>query len=197
MGRVEPELAGHPDRSRWNARYSGDFTASFEPHPLAVRALALDLTDGPVLELACGPSGSALAAAAAGWSVVAVDISEVALELLAGEARRRGLADRIELLQADLTKWRPERERFTLVLCTRYWDRELFLDAMAAVASGGFIAWEALTEAARRDRPDLPPQWCLAADEPACLLPASWRLIDQRDAAGGMTRSLIAGRPAD
>ena len=87
--------AGHPDQARWNARYGQGFEATFEPHPLAVLALSLPLPDGPVADLACGPSGSALLAAAAGRRVTAVDISEVALDLLAAEARRRGLADLI------------------------------------------------------------------------------------------------------
>src|SRR5215831_11125438 len=84
-------LAGHPDRVRWNARYESRRPVSFEPHPLAAAALSLRLPDGPVADLACGPSGSALLAAAAGRRVTAVDISEVALDLLAAEAGRRGL----------------------------------------------------------------------------------------------------------
>jgi hypothetical protein len=55
---------GHPDRIRWNARYASGFVPSFRPHPLAVRALAMDLPDGAVADLACGASGSALLAAA-------------------------------------------------------------------------------------------------------------------------------------
>lgn len=54
----------HPDRLRWHARYAGGLTPSFAPHPLAVRALAMDLPVGPVADLACGPSGTALLAAA-------------------------------------------------------------------------------------------------------------------------------------
>jgi hypothetical protein len=54
----------HPDRLRWNARYASGFVPSFTPHPLAVRALAMDLPDGPVADLACGPSGTVLLAAA-------------------------------------------------------------------------------------------------------------------------------------
>ena len=56
---VNVDLAGHPDRLRWNARYAAGDAGSFAPHPLAVRALALQVPTGPVLELACGPSGSA------------------------------------------------------------------------------------------------------------------------------------------
>jgi len=56
MHQVPPELAGHPDRLKWNARYSG-FTPSFTPHQLAEEALALPMPDGPVLELACRNRG--------------------------------------------------------------------------------------------------------------------------------------------
>src|SRR6516225_760361 len=81
----------HPDRLRWNARYAGGFVPSFAPHPLAVRALAMDLPGGPVADLACGASGTALLAAGRGREVTAVDISELALGMLADEARLRGL----------------------------------------------------------------------------------------------------------
>ena len=47
------ELAGHPDRERWNTRYEGRHPVSFEPHPAAVRALSLGVPDGPVADLAC------------------------------------------------------------------------------------------------------------------------------------------------
>jgi hypothetical protein len=66
----------HPDRLRWNVRYASGFAPSFTPHPLAVRALAMDLPDGPVADLARGASGTALLAAARGRHVTAVDISD-------------------------------------------------------------------------------------------------------------------------
>ena len=56
---VPPELAGQPDRLKWNARYEAGFDWSLRPHPLAERALSLELPDGPVLDLASGPSGGA------------------------------------------------------------------------------------------------------------------------------------------
>src|SRR5215472_2492344 len=128
---VEPGLAGHADRLRWNAKYGVGFSAAFEPHPIAVQALATALPPGPVLDLACGPSGSALLAAAAGHRVVAVDASDVALGLLADEADRRGLAGMIRLVHADLSGWRPEPGRYSLVLCTGFWDRSVFPAAAA------------------------------------------------------------------
>ncbi|NEA22829.1 hypothetical protein [Actinomadura bangladeshensis] len=104
---MDPELAEHPDRLRWNAKY-GDAPALSPVHPLVERALALPMPDGGVLDLASGPSGSALLAAAAGRRVTAVDISETALGRLGAEARRRGLESLITPVQVDLGQWRPE-----------------------------------------------------------------------------------------
>ena len=130
----ESDLAGHPDRLRWNERYGAGFTPSFTPHPLAVAALALDLPAGPVADLASGPSGSALLAAAQGRPVTAVNVSEVALGLLGQEARRRGLDHLITLVHADLGAWRPGPGRYVLVLATGFWDPGVFA---AAVRGGG------------------------------------------------------------
>lgn len=187
---VPAELAGHQDRLRWNARYSDSFAASFTPHPLAVLALASGPPDGPVLELACGPSGSALLAAQAGRLVTAVDVSEVALGLLGAAARRCGLGELITLVQADLTAWRPPRGGYALVLCSGYWDAAVFAAAADAVAAGGLLGWEAFTTAARQSRPSLCAQWCLGPGEPAALLPARFEVLSTDEIAGGRRRLL-------
>ena len=150
MGESPSELAGHPDRVRWNERYRTGFTASFAPHPVAVAALALDLPGGPVADLASGPSGSALLAAAQGRPVTAVNVSEVALGLLGQEARHRGLDHLITLVHADLSAWRPEPGRYALVLGTGFWHPGAFAAAAQALAPAGVLGWEAFTIEARR-----------------------------------------------
>jgi SAM-dependent methyltransferase len=199
MRDVRPDLDAHPDRLRWNARYERDSAASFDAHPLARRALSMPLPDGPVADLACGPSGSALLAAASGRHVTAVDVSEVALRLLGEQARRRGLGDLITLVHADLRAWRPAPGGYALVLCTGYWDRTVFAAATAAVAADGLLAWEAFTTGARDARPSLPAEWCLSPGEPASLLPRDFEVIDTRDLPDprrGAKRDLLAKRLA-
>jgi SAM-dependent methyltransferase len=196
-GHPAPELAGHPDRLRWNARYGGGFVASFAAHPLAARALSMALPAGPVLDLACGPSGSVLLAAAAGRRVTAVDASEVGLGILGREAQRGGLSDLITLVHADLAIWRPAAGSYALVLCTGYWDRPVFAPAATAVAAGGLLGWEAFTAGARRARPGLRAEWCLGPGEPASLLPADFDVVDQHDlpdSERGTRRNLLARR---
>jgi hypothetical protein len=72
----------------------------------------------------------------------------------------------------------------------------VFAAAAAAVANGGLLAWEALTAEARQAHPDLPPEWCLAAGEPASLLPPRFTLIDQSDLPGRERRQMLARRRA-
>jgi SAM-dependent methyltransferase len=195
---VPDDLTGHPDRLRWNERYaSGAYAASFEVRPLAEQALALTLPEGPVLDLASGPSGSALLFADRGRRVTAVDVSDVALGLLAAEARRRGVGDLMTLVHADLPSWRPPSGQvYALVLCTGYFDRAVFAVAAGAVAAGGLLGWEAFTLAARRDRPRLPAEWCLGSGEPATLLPPGFEVISQEDigAEPAARRRLLARR---
>jgi SAM-dependent methyltransferase len=162
-----------------------------------VQALSCPVPDGGVLDLASGPSGSALFAAAAGRRVTAVDISDSALGLLAAEAARRGLLGEISLVQTDLTAWRPPPASYAVVLCTGYWDRDLFPAAANAVAEAGLLGWEAFTTDARRARPHLPAAWCLDTGEPASLLPAPFEILGQHDLPddqAGTKRRLLARR---
>ncbi|MGN6795176.1 MAG: hypothetical protein ACTHJW_22545 [Streptosporangiaceae bacterium] len=185
------------DQDRWNARYRrAEFKASFLPHPLAERALVLSLPPGPAIDLASGPSGSALLAAAAARPSVAVDISDVALTLLAARARTRHLAGPLALVHADLETWRPRPLCCALVLCTSYWDVDLFAGAARAVLPGGMLGWEALTIEALRMRPGLPAKWCLRPGEPASLLPPGYRVTYEEDVRtdGPATRRRILAR---
>ena len=195
------DLAGHPDQVRWDARYAGA-APSFQPHPLAQRALGPGppgglVPAGTVADLACGPSGSALLAAAQGRQVTAVDVSGVALDLLGQEARRRGLANRITLVHADLASWRPGPAGYALVLCTGFWDPAVFAVAATAAAPSGVLAWEAFTTAARQARPTLDAAWCLKPGEPATLLPDRFTVLTQQDVPDpdrGDRRRLLARR---
>jgi SAM-dependent methyltransferase len=193
-------LAGHPDRLRWNARYAAR-AATFTPHPLAVAALALPVPDQavpdlPVLELASGPSGSALLAAELGHRVTAVDVSDVGLDQLADEAGRRGLSAMLTVVQADVTTWTPAQACYGCVLCFGFWDEAAFRAAVDAVAPGGLLAWEGLTAQARDRRPELPAAWCLGPGEPAALLPASFVVLEQEDLPGhgGLPRRRMLAR---
>jgi SAM-dependent methyltransferase len=66
------------------------------------------LEPGRALDLGCGEGGDASWLAERGWTVVAVDISDTALQRAAADADARGLGDRIEFAQQDLSDGLPD-----------------------------------------------------------------------------------------
>jgi SAM-dependent methyltransferase len=102
------------------------------------------LFPGTVLDLGCGEGGDAVWLAEHGWQVVAVDISDTALGRAKAAARARGVADRIEFVQHDLSNGFPAGT-FDLVSAQFLHsmlplDRPRILrDAAAAVRPGGTL----------------------------------------------------------
>jgi len=71
-------------------------------------ANAGDLACGRALDLGCGEGADALWLAEHGWTVVAVDVSTTALSRARAAAESRGMAERIDFQQRDLTAGLPE-----------------------------------------------------------------------------------------
>ena len=74
------------------------------------------------LDVACGKGRHALVLASAGFEVTAIDLQMDMLHVTRASAHARGL--RVSLICADLTQMPLPRERFDLVVVTRYLDRE-------------------------------------------------------------------------
>jgi SAM-dependent methyltransferase len=106
--------------------------------------IAGDLTGTRALDLGCGEGADAIWLAERGWSVVAVDVSATALNRACAAAESRGVADRIDFQQHDLTSGFPDGA-FDLVSAQFLhsmveMDRPALLRrAAAAVAPGGTL----------------------------------------------------------
>lgn len=107
-------------------------------------ALAPELTGSRALDLGCGEGADAIWLAERGWTVVAVDVSRTALDRARAAAADRGVADRIDFQQYELTSEFPDGT-FDLVSAqffhsTLEMDRPAILRrAAAAVAPGGAL----------------------------------------------------------
>jgi SAM-dependent methyltransferase len=66
------------------------------------------LKAGHALDLGCGEGADACWLAEHGWTVVAVDISDTALQRANAAAEAKGLTDRIEFVQRDLSDGFPD-----------------------------------------------------------------------------------------
>ena len=115
----------------WNQRHRN--TEAGAPDSLVVEAAAL-ANRGTALDLACGRGRNAIYLAQAGFSVVALDFSEVAIASLKG--RFENLDARLEDLE---TVHLPEAA-FDLVCNIRYLQRSLFPAIRQALKPGGLFA---------------------------------------------------------
>jgi SAM-dependent methyltransferase len=104
--------------------------------------VAPELPVGRALDLGCGEGADSVWLAERGWDVVVVDISDTALQRARSAAEARGVGDRIDFQQHDLSQTFPDGE-FDLVSAhffhsTLPLDRtRIFVRAAAAVKPGG------------------------------------------------------------
>ncbi len=130
----------------WDDLYgAGERIWSGEPNAVLVRETA-DLAPGSALDLGCGEGADAIWLARRGWRVTAVDVSRIALERGAEQARRAGVADRIDWLRHDLAESFPGgvfdlvSAHFLHAPSPVELPRERILrDAAAAVSPGGVL----------------------------------------------------------
>ena len=100
-----------------------------------------------VLDVACGTGRHALAAAALGAKVTAVDKDASSLEVARKEAQARGVE--VNWVQADLEAEWPDLGRFDVVMVFNYLDRKRMSHIVDAVAPGGVLLLETFLESQR------------------------------------------------
>ena len=93
--------------ARWDERYAGrDYLWDVGPNQFVERHV-VGMEPGTAIDLAAGEGRNAVWLARQGWRVQAVDFSQVGLDKAARLAADHGVADRIELINADVLAWTP------------------------------------------------------------------------------------------
>ncbi len=165
----ESALGPAPDQARWDERYRAGHHVEKSEISDWVLEQARYFRGGRALDVACGAGRHTLWLASLGYEVDAVDLSREALKKLAREAENANLQDRIRIIQADLTIWRPPADAYDLVLVVRYLNRDLFPALIAACRGGGLLLYRTFHTDLLRLRPEFNPEHLL---EPGELLRA-------------------------
>jgi len=188
------------DRARWNRKYGlGEGPAHFEPQGFLVEHAGLLRPGGLALDVACGFGGNALYLADQGYTVDAVDVSEVALEAASAEAGRRRLRDRVRFVQVDLDRWPVPPGRYNAIVVFFYLNRALFPRLARGLRPGGLIFQANRNRRHLKIRPDFSPDYLLELGELAAMAEAAG--LDVVYCADGTPERdsdsfLIARRPA-
>jgi SAM-dependent methyltransferase len=126
-------------RETWNARYRERGNGPAPPSDWLMQNRSL-LAGTRALDLACGTGRNARFLAGLGFTVDALDISDVAIETLEGVA---GVRARV----ADLEREALPTGAYDVVLIINYLQRDLFAAAAAALAPSGVLIAETVTRA--------------------------------------------------
>lgn len=104
------------DKDYWDDIWQGDRAAAMSTstaNPHLAKEVS-DLTPGSALEAGCGAGAEAIWLAEHGWQVTGADVADAALAFAADRAADRGVSDRVDWIQADLSTWEPPT-RYDLV----------------------------------------------------------------------------------
>ncbi len=150
------------DRERWDDRHRArPLVVPAPPEALVGRPdlLALVPHTGRALDVACGAGATTVWMAERGLSVVAVDVSPVALDRLRSAAAAAGVERRVETVLHDLDDGLPDAAaagragggRFDVVVCQRFRAPHLVGPLVDALAPGGIGVVTVLSRVGRDD----------------------------------------------
>ncbi len=129
------------DRIRWNQRYSSGWQSSLHKTILDFYKLA---KTGRALELACGTGENAVFLAKQGFSVDAIDISDVAIEKAKSLAKKEDV--NVNFINADLDCYQLPMQAYDLVIVFYYLNRNKFKEIEKALKPGGILIYETYNE---------------------------------------------------
>ena len=122
----------------WNERYSRGEQIIKEPMRLLVEAVS-KLKPGRALDLACGMGRHAIFLAERGWQVVAVDASDVGIEIAKAAGRERGVEVDWRVADLERHEFEIEPQAYDLIDLFYYLQRDLFPSIRAGLRPGGRI----------------------------------------------------------
>jgi tellurite methyltransferase len=135
------DLAGWDEQYRKNA----DATTEREsvPNPLLLEAVG-ELRPGRALDLACGTGRNALWLAQQGWSVIAIDGSAAAIEILRRRAAARGVTIDAQIVDLEDSAFTIAPARYDLIVMCYYFQQNLLEQCKGGLVPGGVIVAIAL-----------------------------------------------------
>lgn len=123
----------------WDERFeNGEYPTNPEPSPI-LRDYIDDIPDGRALDIATGTGRNALFLASEGYAVDAVDQSRAGLRITRENAEDRGIAGRLQAIQADIPTFDFPTDRYDLITISFYRAVDRFPDIKEALAEGGYL----------------------------------------------------------
>ncbi|WP_420643033.1 class I SAM-dependent methyltransferase [Candidatus Leptofilum sp.] len=146
-------MTQHPDAARWNGRYQtdGHYRQQGTASQLLQDFVHLLPQNGVVLDAAAGVGVNALFLAQLGIPVIALDVSEVGLQLLRQKADALGVV--VDTAVFDLTQPYFPKNCVKAILNFRFLERGTFPAYRQALRPGGLLFFETFVYTGAGDTP--------------------------------------------
>jgi len=118
------------DQKKWDSKYLKNIGNS-DPSDILKKYIFL-ASHGNALDLACGNGRNSRFLAQKGFQVDAVDISNIAINHLAGKDPR------INVICQDIDTWQIPQDHYQIIISIRFMDRRLFPMIEKALNLAGF-----------------------------------------------------------
>jgi len=130
------------DKIKWDEKYKQN-PDLLKKRPASQKLIQVlnHISQGKVLEIACGTGRNSIYLAQNGFDIDAFDISSVALNTL----NEKGFSN-IHTKQVDLEKYPLPNDYYNLIVMTNYLDRELIPTLCSSLKKDGFIFIETYME---------------------------------------------------
>jgi len=180
----------HRDRQRWNEKYREADPAAFDSAPSGWleehRTLLQEHAGGRALDLACGHGRNAFCLAELGYTVDAVDISDVAVARVNAEATRRRLAVEAQCLDLETDPF--PNAGYAVVVDFNYLERSIFDDIRSSLTRGGLLIFQTrLRDQCDRVGSGIDPRFTLDPNELLDAFSGSgFRVLHYREAVSSL-----------
>jgi len=131
------------DREKWDLKYKNNpkLRETRPPSKLLKRYIKPN-SRALALDLACGVGRNSLYLAENSWRVDAIDLSQVALDILEQRAKSKGLLEYIKTYAMDLDNFIPPNRSYDLIIKTNYLNRPLIKELKGSLKRGGMFIVE-------------------------------------------------------
>jgi len=179
------------DRERWDRRHVASGRDPARPAEALGWLSKATSRDNRALDLACGTGRHTRALLAAGYRVVAADISHVALSTLRNSLPN--VANPV-LVQIDVEEWPFARESFDLVIQIDFLDRDSLASIRSTVKPGGLLLIDTFAGEPLPGRPGPQrPAWRLVHGElESCF--SDWDIVRIADDPARDRAAILARR---
>ncbi len=187
------------DKEKWNKKYqeTESLTKDRDPCRKLVPAIK-EAKIGKALDVACGTGRNSIYLASHGFDVDAVDISEVAIEIL-DEKKIQNISSKI----VDLDIYTPKEDHYDLIVMSNFLDRDLIPSLKIALKVDGILVIETYMNHETNMKKSSNPDFLLKENELKTFFDKGFELIeyaefsnDQYELYKMMKQSIIVRKKA-